>query len=191
MTSRVRAYSIQSCLWQQKEGEAVGWSFCPSWRTKSDLIRHTKDELRASGGCDIIASCVKGNILWMVLKRPPKDAFILCVLMKSDNKNGGGWGYKDISECCGPFYYSCPLSYLELAPQPPDETAATWRAKVRQYHRRLRVGERVELLYCKVPYVTIASLKPLLGRGPDQKLYRVPRDCLASPGGDCVTAKES
>jgi hypothetical protein len=33
-----------------------------------------------------------------------------------------------------PYYYSCPLSYLDLAP----EQSADWRAGVRAYHVRRR-----------------------------------------------------
>ena len=33
-----------------------------------------------------------------------------------------------------PYYYTCPLSYLDLAP----EQSADWRAGVRAYHARRR-----------------------------------------------------
>lgn len=48
---------------------------------------------------------------------------------------GGQWGHKPMGEIMGPYYYGCPLKYLELAPQPPGAQAATWRAKVRQLHK--------------------------------------------------------
>lgn len=36
-----------------------------------------------------------------------------------------------------PYYYSCPLSYLDLAP----EQSAEWRAGVRAYHARRRTSK--------------------------------------------------
>ena len=37
-------------------------------------------------------------------------------------------------ESMHPYYYTCPLSYLDLAP----EQSADWRAGVRAYHARRR-----------------------------------------------------
>jgi hypothetical protein len=55
--------------------------------------------------------------------------YIQCDLLKG---GGNGWGYKSMDESMHPYYYSCPLSYLDLAP----EQCAEWRQKVREYHRQ-------------------------------------------------------
>lgn len=90
-----------------------------------------------------IAHCYRGNVftgvLWAVQHRMLYDAkgqeiaadkFIACYLLQSDK--GRGWGYKVMDESVGPCYYSCPLSYLELAP----ERNAEWRQQVREHHAR-------------------------------------------------------
>src|SRR3546814_16245151 len=57
--------------------------------------------------------------------------YIRCDLLEC---SGGQWGYKPLDESMHPYYYSCPLSYLDLAP----EQSADWRAGVRAYHARRR-----------------------------------------------------
>ena len=54
-------------------------------------------------------------------------------------RSGGQWGYKPLDESMHPYYYSCPLSYLDLAP----EQSAEWRAGVRAYHARRRTPTAV------------------------------------------------
>lgn len=43
-------------------------------------------------------------------------------------------GSQALGRMHAPYYYSCPLSYLDLAP----EQSADWRAGVRAYHARRR-----------------------------------------------------
>ena len=57
--------------------------------------------------------------------------YIRCDLLE---RSGNQWGYKPLEESMHPYYYSCPLSYLDLAP----EQSADWRAGVRAYHARRR-----------------------------------------------------
>lgn len=50
-----------------------------------------------------------------------------------------GWGYKPMDEACHPYYYACPLKYLEMAP----ETCKEWRDGVRNYWKRRKDQRRV------------------------------------------------
>ena len=50
------------------------------------------------------------------------------------NRKWNRWGYKDMEESMHPYYYSCPLSYLELVPIDQYGGNAAWRAGVQQYH---------------------------------------------------------
>ncbi|MGH8472386.1 MAG: hypothetical protein ACREVJ_08050 [Gammaproteobacteria bacterium] len=58
-----------------------------------------------------------------------------------------------------PYYYSCPLGYLKLAPA----DCAAWREGVRAYHRRFTIGQCVRLIGCCIPWVRTTQLKPLCG----------------------------
>jgi len=44
------------------------------------------------------------------------------------------WGYKSLIEAMHPFYYSCPLSFLEMVPAGSPEVCPEWRAMVRKWH---------------------------------------------------------
>ncbi|MFP9024350.1 hypothetical protein ACLI38_26285, partial [Pseudomonas aeruginosa] len=46
--------------------------------------------------------------------------------------SAGQWGYKTIPEKAGPFYYGCPLEFLDLA---HDETNQEWRDRLTQEHQ--------------------------------------------------------
>jgi hypothetical protein len=55
------------------------------------------------------------------------SAYIGCHLLESA---GLEWGYKSLDESVHPYYYSCPLRYLDMAPvQSP-----AWRERVHRFH---------------------------------------------------------
>ena len=94
--------------------------------------------------------CYRGNVhsgvLWSVWERTwtkdgrqvrPADRWIMCDLLRYQ---GGQWGYKDMEESCGPFYWSCPLSYLDMVPVANEE----WRRGVRNYHERQRAKRQAK-----------------------------------------------
>lgn len=74
---------------------------------------------------------VRGNVLYAVFQQqqdgePVADAFIVVCLLRKDR--GYGWGYKDMSESCGPYVYDCPEKLFKLAPVVTNED---WRAQCR------------------------------------------------------------
>ena len=159
----------------------MGWLFTAGL-SRSDLIRErTKSwEYKGASGRCLAHACV-GNVLWMVceIRKPESqvDRFIECDLMAP--KRGYGWGYKDMTESMHPYYYSCPLAYLDMAPVACEE----WRVEVRKYHARrnsirerlrtFKIGDTVPLVGCSIPSVTLTSLRPLRGLHGGT-LYRVP-----------------
>lgn len=159
----------------------MGWLFTEG-QSRADLI-HRLTEPWSNDGTDahcLHHTCV-GNVLWTVWEHRHADGsakrYIGCDLMRTQRSYG--WGYKDMAESMHPYYYSCPLKYLELVP-PASEA---WREGVREYHakrsavrakaRSLSVGKTVSLAHCKVPEVTIVSLRPLVGIYNGNR-YRIP-----------------
>jgi len=55
---------------------------------------------------------------------------IICVVLYESVSDS--WSYKEIYECEEPFYYNCPLRFLDIAPV----SSEYWRRCVRNYHRR-------------------------------------------------------
>jgi hypothetical protein len=123
----------------------MGWTF-PYRYTKKQMIedrieawdRVKEDGVKVISKC--LAHCYRGNnfsgVLWSVREFTyEKDGnvfesnrYICCDLLHF--RKDDGWGYKDMSESMHPYYYSCPLKYLDMVPVANEE----WRENVRKYH---------------------------------------------------------
>ena len=81
---------------------------------------------------------------------------VVLVNRKRD-RDGHDFGYKDMTEHCGPYYYDCPLSLLEMTDEPTGESAIAWRKKVRDYHAakkaRAKPAAGLVIQYGKFPRV--------------------------------------
>jgi len=117
----------------------MGWKFTAL--TRDQLIRELvapEDTERANR--KVIDHTLDGDVLWSVVRVTAKQAgvmglavgdsvcFIACDLLE-------GSGYKSLAEAEHPYYYSCPLRYLDMAPQ----QCAAWRGWVRTYHEQRHV----------------------------------------------------
>ncbi|WP_395065453.1 hypothetical protein [Paraburkholderia silvatlantica] len=111
----------------------MGWLFGHG-QTRSQLIeRLTRYEEHGGTTHRCLRHCTSGNVLWTVWEIMRPDAassrYIGCDLLAYD-KNCAGWGYKDMCEKMQPFYYSCPLAYLDMVPPASPE----WREHVYAWH---------------------------------------------------------
>jgi hypothetical protein len=124
----------------------MGWLFTRGLSRK-DLIRErTQDWERASGEVQIkstcLAHCYRGGIysgvLWAVWERTfvggeqPTERWITCDLLRYQKDYG--WGYKDLDESMFPYFFSCPLKYLDMVPMEQFGGHAEWRECVKRYH---------------------------------------------------------
>ena len=129
----------------------MGWLF-KSGISRRDLIaENTKGWERIKEDGTVIKStclahCYRGGVfsgvLWSVWERTfIKDGqkieqpqrWIICDLLRYVD---GEWGYKDMEESMHPFFYSCPLGYLDMVPLDVYGGHAEWRELVSQYHAR-------------------------------------------------------
>jgi hypothetical protein len=116
----------------------MGWLFTP--KSRDELIRDLikpQDTPHAVG--DTIAHALCGKELWSVRRITAKQAgviglaagqshcYIHCDLLEPSSD---GWGYKSLEESMSPYYYNCPLQFLDMAPVQCPE----WRERVRAYH---------------------------------------------------------
>jgi len=178
----------------------MGWLFTQG-STKKDIIQdRIRKQENEHGIWETIAHCLRGNVLWTVRQTTAKrdgvpfhsSRFIECNLLEKSLDNFG-WGYKDISEDCGPCYYTCPVGYFDLAPDcfiQNSPYAVKWRKTVREiqsekkeksgglresFHSAKKEGKtcRIHLTGCNW-ILDVISLKPLRGvRFGTQ--YRIPR----------------
>lgn len=160
----------------------MGYTFYQN-RTKQQMIQDiTSDEKSETMSWQTIDQSLRGNVLWTVCKITDLQAnteknVIFCYLL---SKNEGEWGYKDMSESCGPFQYNCPLKFLKMAPVADQE----WRDKVIAYHAEnnrksstpIVFNEIYELLpTCNVKSVRITGRikRSLVGVAVDGRSYKV------------------
>ena len=130
----------------------MGWTFM-NGQTRKELIadrtedwERTRDDVVIKSTC--LAYCYRGNafsgVLWSVWERTfqrdgedfqPTERWIACDLLQYQS---GAWGYKDMDESMGPYYYSCPMKYLEMVPMEQFGGNAKWREIVHSHHERRR-----------------------------------------------------
>ncbi|MAY25020.1 hypothetical protein GXC69_12255 [Candidatus Macondimonas diazotrophica] len=122
----------------------MGWYF--SRQTRDQLIHKLIEPQEAENArSEVIAHALRGNVLWSVVRITAKQAgfmklaagdsinVIRCDLLQG---SGGEWGHKPLDESMHPYYYSCPLRYLDMAPVQSPE----WREGVLAHHARRRMS---------------------------------------------------
>ncbi|MFW7269205.1 hypothetical protein ACMAUO_14710 [Gluconacetobacter sp. Hr-1-5] len=117
----------------------MGWYF--SLQSREELIRElTWSETTERAFTQVLDHALHENVLWSLVRvtarvdgvhphLKPGDSliYIRCDLLE---RSGNMWGYKPLEEAMHPYYYSCPLRFLDMAP----EQSAEWRAGVRTWH---------------------------------------------------------
>lgn len=126
----------------------MGWTYV---RTSRDqLIRELNlPEETERTRREVIDHELVNNVLWSVVSITAKQAgvqglaagesvcIICCDLLEA---SGNEWGHKSLVEAEHPYYYSCPLRFLTMAP----EQCVTWRARVHSYHARFGAADSTD-----------------------------------------------
>ena len=153
----------------------MSWTFLYNAPDKNQVIEECT---LTSGSLCCIKKTTNGNELWTLWldNSSGTKSIALFLLARRDNT----WGYKYISEASGPYYYKCPLAFLEEAPVQNQ----SWRDKVLVYHnerkktykiaRTIRVGQVVTLRDSTPSKFTVIKINPFLGvaNGCTYKLYK-------------------
>jgi hypothetical protein len=131
------------------------------------------------GHCELLDHSLRGNHLWLLvrLNDPGAQPSIGLFLLRCHN---GCWGYKGMSEEDSPYFYDCPLKFLEQAPEPRSfnlnhrDSGRSWRDFVREHHAALKqqrkrprpaVGQKIRLDGERFPgYGGIYAVTADLGR---------------------------
>ncbi|TXH41698.1 MAG: hypothetical protein E6Q97_37035 [Desulfurellales bacterium] len=112
----------------------MGWLFFHNVRSRSELVKLLRDETNKTPGFEILKSSVTGNHMWSLLQITGKDGKqVRLVTLDLLSKQGDQWGHKTLDESVDPYYYDCPLTYLDKLTEPINEYAMNWRSKVRAY----------------------------------------------------------
>lgn len=114
----------------------MGWTY--SHKAKLETIKQFFERHWNNENCQVLACKSYLHEAYLAVKNL-KTNEVFAVVCLIHHKRGTkyapehyNFGYKDIEECCGPFYYSCPNSILDLLTPPSNETAAKWREQCRE-----------------------------------------------------------
>lgn len=135
----------------------------------------------------VTAKALSGNTLWTVEEVRDQSGAPLekCIGLYLLRKTGEDWAYKPMSETVEPYFYDCPLRFLDMVP----ELRPAWRQKVRDWHAHqaiqrakansLALGQKWSLVGARdISYVVIGRLKPLSGQADNGRFYRIPPKML-------------
>lgn len=142
----------------------MGWSYDAYPSSKATFLADLDRGIHGT----ILKRHHSGNHYWRLVQDTAGGVYILLDLLARPG-HGMGWGSKGMDESSHPYYYSCPVAWLDLAP----ETCPAWRKIVREQaalkagiKAQLKVGAVVKLkdrYDVKVP-LTIVSMRPLRGQ---------------------------
>jgi len=118
----------------------MGWLF--SHRTREALIaERIEDVVTNSGTRTVLEHHLVDDVLWSLVRLVPNSSTAIpgvaageaCVVIFCDliDCSRGLWGSKTLKEGMGPFYWSCPLHFLDQATHGINPE---WREGVRHYH---------------------------------------------------------
>lgn len=188
----------------------MGWDYIKGV-SKAELVKRLVSPktfavyMATDSSCSLVPvrHKVVGSTLWTLQVRESRSPAgvksrleITCHLLA--RKTGFGWGVKSLSAESHPYYYDCPVDYLDYQ----DDAGRTasycpaWAEKVREYDRKermvLRDGQVFTLVNCVVPEVRLAKVsgRVLYGVCQKGKLYKLKRSFLGEevPG---FTLKEA
>lgn len=133
----------------------MGWLYNTYPQSKQDFVKELLQRNFNPNYVRLLKHSLRGNQLWTLIQPVKGDPVIVLFLLGRDD---GCWGYKDMDESMGPYYYDCPIGWFDLAPEPEgwknhNDTGRSWRDLVREHHNarsqrrrsRPKVGQRVLL----------------------------------------------
>ena len=112
----------------------MGWLYPYETTTRESLITYLRRPERFGDNLELVRSTVKGNRHWYLMRIKDTGLHVIGLDLMQGTRGEASWGYKDMDESVGPFYYDVPITYLDA---PADETVgstAAWRARVRHHH---------------------------------------------------------
>lgn len=175
----------------------MGWMFSTNWSDRKSLIKHlTETETDENRTRTCLAHCLRGNVLWTVWEIQRTNGTVKrcigCDLLQNGGANDG-WGYKDMEESMGPYYYTCPLKYLGMV---PEVACQEWRdlviAKANLKSLQIHPGTLYELregFLLKVIQITaLIGKNDYVGKSREGKEFKIRRNYLT--GATFVTWPE-
>lgn len=96
----------------------------------------------------VLKSSVVGNVYYAAVEHD-SEVYAIVILISTSRSDGFNFGYKDMTEFCGPFETKCPKSILKMLTPTDEKRANEWRKKCWDYHNRpklkdVRIGQKIK-----------------------------------------------
>lgn len=110
----------------------MGFTSSREWQSVKDVVDYRVQQCKEAGKY-IKHSVINGNRLWVLAKNyeDNKPSIFLDVIRKSGDY---GYGYKDMSAVEHPYYYDCPLNFLNLT-EDSGTDYEEWKRRVIERHK--------------------------------------------------------
>lgn len=132
----------------------MGWtSYIATHYTKAGNVdrkaemdeRWTQQEHDGYAELNVLKSSMVGSVYYAAIemKRNGKREQVFGVVALTSTKwdDGMNFGYKDMDETCGPCYYDCPKSILDLLTPTDSEWANEWRRKCIENKKKIKLSD--------------------------------------------------
>jgi hypothetical protein len=124
----------------------MGWSSIYTGRLTSQEKKQRIDRVRTWENEEVVKSCMVGTTYYAAVRR--KDDGAVYAVVALTQLEEGEFGFKDISEICGPVEEKCPVGILKLLSPTDDKLAQEWRKRCLENHEaqlRLRRLKKTSL----------------------------------------------
>jgi hypothetical protein len=159
----------------------MGWLFPYHTTTKKLLV---EDVLATWKRCEGIVHATKSCKAGMWILGTPKGYDHKIIGLYLMERKSGLWGYKDLDESSHPYYYDCPVKWLDEAPVANQ----AWRDGVHAHYKKklevaakqilanttYKVGGDWKLHGMHIKSIYVISTKPLRGEFNGNRV-RIPR----------------
>lgn len=157
----------------------MGRTSCDKWLTKQDVV----NDILLDYNPYIKDYKLNGKELWAIMEPQKTDTqqtnFLEVFVLEKSN---GVWGYKNMDESMGPYYYNCPQAFIDMVPVANQEwrdQRVKWLAdktKTKTLKNSINVGDTVKLT--NGWELEVKSLVPFVGENADGTKYRIPKKML-------------
>lgn len=143
----------------------MGWT----WYKAEHLTKHGKIDRKAEvdeifgPNYKVLKSQMVGSTYYGAIKNLKTGVVSGTVCLTQTDQNQ--FGYKDIDETCGPGYYKCPKSILDLLSPTSDKWANEWREECRKNLAKpkladLPIGSEIKFTYSDGEEVHLIKYPP-------------------------------
>lgn len=121
----------------------MGWLFSSRWENQKAVETHLIEQLTHSDQVVLDTSSCWGEF-YALCERNGERFIIVCLIKgtKASRYKCAEFGYKDMTESCGPYYFNCPERILSKSTD-MSESAVEWREKCRTVRKEKSIQTKL------------------------------------------------